>query len=500
LHEIKLEREGNSARLVVDGKHIASGSAPGVNGVLNLQTDDIYFGAEVRPHIEIIGYENIERGYIGCMDDIRISKVPIPLAAGVSSVTILKRLTNVEFGCDHANVLVPLGVCGTQPCYNGGSCEDIGNGNFNCKCDGVRFSGPFCRDDLEPCASSPCLYGGKCRAVINGTYHCECPPRMTGKRCDYGRFCLPNPCLNGGLCEEGDDAPLCMCRGFQGPTCEVDVDECEKQPCGNGATCINEAGSFRCVCPPNVTGASCGDPLYSNSIITKINNLSSDVWFYIILGFVVFLLILMIIMIVCCCWCRKKKSRRHPKNNIINDPRKEILLKPISSDNSQYKRGSKMSNLEAVQRGGDCSAQRPVSYTPSSNNETSPYVYNALLQYNNLDTLRSYGSAGDELENVPMEYRKRTNVANGQQQININTGGSGGANNSSSTTDSDSLHKQKWGDPMHVQLVDNKINNGKCSRHFFFCFFKLVVSFSFPARLETFKSNTRHRSNVCNQI
>jgi protocadherin Fat 1/2/3 len=69
-----------------------------------------------------------------------------------------------------------------------------------------------------------------------------------------------------------------------------------------------------------------------------------------------------------------------------------------------------------------------------------------------------------------MEYRKRTNVANGQQQININTGGSGGANNSSSTTDSDSLHKQKWGDPMHVQLVDNKINNGKCSRHFFFVF------------------------------
>jgi protocadherin Fat 1/2/3 len=78
LHEIKLEREGNSARLVVDGKHIASGSAPGVNEVLNVLTDDIYFGAEVRPNIEIIDYENIERGYNGCMDDIRISKVPTP--------------------------------------------------------------------------------------------------------------------------------------------------------------------------------------------------------------------------------------------------------------------------------------------------------------------------------------------------------------------------------------------------------------------------------------
>jgi protocadherin Fat 1/2/3 len=247
-----------------------------------------------------------------------------------------------------------------------------------------------------------------------------------------------------------------MCRGYMGPTCEVDVDECEKQPCGNGATCINEAGSFRCICPPNVTGASCGDPLYSNSIISKLHNLSPDVWAYIIAG-IAFLVILVLMTILCCCWCHRKKSRRHPKNNLIPDPRKEILLKPMSSDNSQYKRGSKMSNLEAVQRGAD--AQRPVSYTPSSNNETSPYVYNQLMQYNNLDTLRSYGSAGDELENVPPEYRK-SNRSNGQQQININTGGSG-ANHSSSTTDSDSLHKQKWGEPLHVQMVDNKINNGE---------------------------------------
>lgn len=37
--------------------------------------------------------------------------------------------------------------------------------------------------------------------------------------------------------------------GFQ-----FDIDECKGDPCLNGATCINEPGSFRCVCPPDKTG------------------------------------------------------------------------------------------------------------------------------------------------------------------------------------------------------------------------------------------------------
>lgn len=46
-HEILLERNGNNARIVVDGKHVAQGSAPGTNDVLNVQGDFIYLGAEV---------------------------------------------------------------------------------------------------------------------------------------------------------------------------------------------------------------------------------------------------------------------------------------------------------------------------------------------------------------------------------------------------------------------------------------------------------------------
>uniref|UniRef100_A0A182YNX1 Uncharacterized protein n=1 Tax=Anopheles stephensi TaxID=30069 RepID=A0A182YNX1_ANOST len=443
-HEVRLEREGNSAKLFVDGKHVAQGNAPGVNGVLNLQSDDIFFGAEVKQHPTVLGFQDVQRGFVGCMDDIRLSKIPVPLhMKGASSVASLRQFANVEFSCDAASVLVPLGVCGTQPCWNGGTCKDIGGGNFECLCHS-RFSGPYCKEDLNPCASSPCLYGGKCSKVGFGNYTCDCPARMSGKRCDYGRFCTPNPCRNGGVCEEGDDGPLCMCHGYSGTFCETDIDECERQPCGNGATCINEAGSFRCICPPEMTGASCGDPLNTNALTIALKKVTSEA-FFIAVGVIGFVLVGVVVWGVTCVCRKKRRSSRHEKIN--NEANKGIVLNPVS-ETSGYKRGSKMSNLE-IQRD-----QRPVSYTPSSNNAADHlYNCNAMLQYNNLDTLRSYGSAGDELENVPPEYRKGTVPCN-QQMVNLN---SGGAN--ANTSDTESLHKQKWNEQIQLQTFTDKINN-----------------------------------------
>lgn len=441
-HDIKLEREGNSARLMVNGKHVAQGNAPGVNGVLNLQTNDMYLGAEVKQHPTVLGFEDIQHGFIGCMDDVNIARVPLPLYnAGTSnSVAILKRTANIEFNCDASNILKPLGVCGTQPCLNGGTCKDIGNDSFECICHS-RFSGIYCSDDTDPCASSPCLFGGTCRTESYGNYTCECPPRMTGKRCDFGRFCSPNPCRNGGVCEEGDNGPLCMCRGYMGPTCEIDVDECEKHPCGNGATCINEAGSFRCICPPDLTGASCGDPLYSNSITSKLKNIPVEQIIGIVSGMSVIFLLL--IVFVSCRVCKKKPTRPQA-NNINNETRKEIVLHSgVSRENGDYKRNSKMSNLEIMQR----NEQRPASFTAAGNEASVAYACNNVF-VNNLDTLRSYGSAGDELENVPPEFRKPTRI---NPHVNLN-------GHTSADTDS----KQTWSDYLQLQsFTDSKINNGK---------------------------------------
>lgn len=382
------------------------------------------------------------------MDDVNIARIQLPLQnAGTSnSVAILKRVANIEFSCDATSILNQLGVCGTQPCLNGGTCKDVGNDNFECICH-ARFTGAYCSEDTDPCASSPCLFGGKCHSESYGNYTCECPPRMTGKRCDFGRFCSPNPCRNGGVCEEGDNGPLCMCRGYMGPTCEIDVDECEKQPCGSGATCINEAGSFRCICPPDLTGASCGDPLYSNSITSKLRNIPVEQIIGIISGLTVIFLVLVVFL--SCRLCKRKTTRPHA-NNINNDPRKENVLSRdgatgAGSAGGDYKRNSKMSNLEIMQR----NEQRPASFTASGDaNPSAAYTCNNVF-VNNLDTLRSYGSAGDELENVPPEYRKPTRI---NPHVNLN-----GHPTVSSDTD-----KQTWSDYLQLQtFTDNKINNGK---------------------------------------
>lgn len=42
----------------------------------------------------------------------------------------------------------------------------------------------------------------------------------------------------------------------------------------------------------------------------------------------------------------------------------------------------------------------------------------ASNQLNNLDTLRSYGSAGDELENVPLDYLRNLNRGSNNKIIN----------------------------------------------------------------------------------
>ena len=452
-HEIRLERDGNSARLIIDGKHTRTGVSPGVNGILNVQSHDLYFGAEVRPHPTVIGIEDVQRGFIGCLDDLKLSRNTLPLqmnAAASSSVAVLKRFANVDFNCEATNALVPLGICKAQNlCYNGGTCKEANNGNdYECQCH-ERFSGKNCQEDRDPCSSSPCLFGGKCRDEGYGNYTCECPARMSGRRCDFGRFCLPNPCRHSGVCEEGDDGPICMCRGYTGSICEIDVDECANNPCLNGATCVNEAGSFRCICPPDLK--SCGDPLYSNSIISNLINMSFEQKI-IIIGGIVILMILLIALCLCCCCRSRRKSReeRSVKNNVA-------AASPINSD---YKRVSKMSNLEVVQQQQQLqqqNQQRPASYAATSDHHHN-VPYNPIMQYNNLDTLRNYGSAGDELENLPPEYRKLNRNPMNQQMVNINNT----TGNSSDTDTSSHKQQNKW-DQIHLQTFSDKtkINNDK---------------------------------------
>lgn len=449
-HEIKLERDRNSAKITIDGIQTAQGSAPGISDILNLQSDEMYLGAEVHQHPSILGFEDVQRGFSGCMDDIRISRVSVPLhKSGDNSVAVLKRFANVEFSCDTKSVLLPPGLCGSQPCMNGGTCKETTSttNGYECSCH-ARFTGTLCELDTDPCASTPCLYGGKCTSNVAGDYSCECMFRLTGKRCEYGRFCSPNPCKHGGVCEEGDDRPLCKCRSFSGEFCEYDLNECESSPCQSGSSCINEIGSFHCVCLPNTTGTYCSNPVYNTPISSSIYNITWEELIGICAATIIIILCVLIYVIYR--RCRVKRARRR-RNMINNENLKDhiVLNSTRPHEMGEFKRGSKMSNLEVNQRGEiPVCPPRPLSYTPSSQNDPLYNCNNATMMLNNLDTLRSYGSAGDELENVPPDYVRNLNR-------NTPQGYTGNHCEPEKTT---------WAEQMHIASSMNdkpKIKNGK---------------------------------------
>ena len=66
-------------------------------------------------------------------------------------------------------------------------------------------------------------------------------------------------CENGGECLDGiGESFTCLCPpGWTGAQCEVDIDECQAEPCLNEGHCIDMLGDFYCVCPLTWTGRQC---------------------------------------------------------------------------------------------------------------------------------------------------------------------------------------------------------------------------------------------------
>lgn len=144
-HSLRVGRLNNRTRLTLDDKFVAEGVAPGGFRVLNLENDEMYFGAEVRRHPTLQGYDDIRYGFMGCLRNIQIDSFYLPTAKpGL-------QLHNVEFQCQDMMV---AGVCSSQPCKNFGSCVPLGD-SFRCECH-QRFTGRLCEMDLDQCASSPC--------------------------------------------------------------------------------------------------------------------------------------------------------------------------------------------------------------------------------------------------------------------------------------------------------------------------------------------------------
>lgn len=72
---------------------------------------------------------------------------------------------------------------------------------------------------VDPCYDNPCE-NGQCSETVAG-FNCTCDTGYNGKTCQHNmNECISVPCQNGGTCEDGIDHYLCSCiSGFTGHDC-----------------------------------------------------------------------------------------------------------------------------------------------------------------------------------------------------------------------------------------------------------------------------------------
>ncbi|XP_068182860.1 protein eyes shut homolog [Antennarius striatus] len=181
-------------------------------------------------------------------------------------------------------------------CLNGATCiatnHPTSPPQYICKC-GRGFTGGNCETEIDECESSPCQHNGTCFDFL-GYYECQCPTGFLGSNCEVdidactlpGNVCPPKtecvdlsegleytchapcsqnlqPCTNGGRCVlNGGSSYTCNCApGWSGQHCHINVNDCARHWCQNGATCVDEIDGYSCLCPRGHTGIYCEEDI-----------------------------------------------------------------------------------------------------------------------------------------------------------------------------------------------------------------------------------------------
>lgn len=113
--------------------------------------------------------------------------------------------------------------------------------------------GENCETLLAPCSPKPCKNGGVCKESEDyESFSCVCPEGWQGTT--FTKL-TRNSVLASILCTSVF-IPVVL-PFFLGQTCEVDINECVKNPCRNDAICQNSIGSYKCSCKSGYTGRNC---------------------------------------------------------------------------------------------------------------------------------------------------------------------------------------------------------------------------------------------------
>ncbi|KFD67534.1 hypothetical protein M514_12872 [Trichuris suis] len=199
---------------------------------------------------------------------------------------------NCTPGFTGQNCSEDMDECLHNPCINGGTCLNS-HGSYSCECM-AGFSGQHCSIDLGKCNEHSCMNGSSCLNMKSG-YRCICAPGFTGQNCSENittsfnqihrsrlelTECPSFPCMNNGTCLDNNGSYSCVCESrFTGKNCSQKSDGCSGFPCKQNATCFNKYGKYPCICDPESEGKTCHEtidrcadfPCSNNGTCTVIN-------------------------------------------------------------------------------------------------------------------------------------------------------------------------------------------------------------------------------------
>lgn len=118
--------------------------------------------------------------------------------------------------------------------------------------------GQNCEREFDACSLNPCQNNGSCTLISRSRrdFVCECPRGFEGKTCDVNvDDCVDVICPDDKICVDGIASYECKCReGYRDPNCTLIVYHCAGKPCNNG-TCIDLGDDgFECKCHPGFQG------------------------------------------------------------------------------------------------------------------------------------------------------------------------------------------------------------------------------------------------------